>query len=679
MDNWGKWMLVVIGSIMALILLLAGAVPLFQATIEHTQQSTIEDMMAYWLDQGYVAYASPDGTLHVYDIEPNDTCTYDLGSLSKYFRNIYINGELVTTGTVTGDLIPTDNDTYDLGSDTNRWKDLYITEGSIHLGDRVLSDNGTQLKVDDTYLSAPGTPDYVVGVNTATDDVAGDTGYWVKSGATGQLTATADAYAYDDIQAAIDALPACGGIVQLTGGRFYIPGKNAGLQYILLNKSYVIVRGVGKATELYGVAGGDDAVVGIYSAGGTVEQCGIENLTITAAPTSYLCGIGVGQTGAGNILQNSWIKGCWIHDVQWDAAVGGGKGITMAGDQATGNVLGFIIADCVLENNELWGIDTSHASVSGAIQRLKIFNTDITGSVTDDGILLYFAHNTEICDVDVKSNGRYGLLIYTGCLNTKVSNSDFSYNTSHGVFIADTANITTFSNCHSHHNTGDGLYTGGVSGASGVSWTGGSLNDNGAMGVDINNSTDIILSGGVRIEGNVGAAFKTTNVACDKITLSNSTITNNGAGVWLFEGIGAIVEGNQIFSNGNGQAQVTVTVGFLHADINHNRITVATGDCISGYSIANDVRFSDNMLKIGVTRYYDSNSGIAINVADGGTIDHLLYDTPIAASLTGSVAGEIVTITSVDASHLTVAIKKNDGSPGTTQTIYWKASISKGN
>lgn len=219
MDNWGKWMLVVIGSLMALILLLAGAVPLFQATIEHTQQSTIEDMMAYWLDQGYVAYASPDGTLHVNDIEPNDTCTYDLGSLSKYFRNIYINGELVTTGTVTGDLIPTDNDTYDLGSDTNRWKDLYITDGSIYLGDRVISDNGSQLKVDNTFISAPGTPAYMVGANTATDDVPGSTGYWVKSGSTGQVVKT-------NVDATVNIAYANGlaggGMVQLTSGNFTI-------------------------------------------------------------------------------------------------------------------------------------------------------------------------------------------------------------------------------------------------------------------------------------------------------------------------------------------------------------------------------------------------------------------------------------------------------------------------
>lgn len=218
MDNGGKWLLVVLGAIMALVLLFAGAVPLFQATIEHTQQSTIEDMMAYWLEQGYVAYADPDGTLHVYDIEPNDTCTYDLGSLSKYFRNIYINGELVTTGTVSGDLIPTDNDTYDLGSATHQWKDLYITDGSIYLGGRTITADGTQLKVDDTYISAPGTPDYVVGVNTATDDVPGSSGYWVKSGATGQVVET-NADPIVSIQWAIDTVNASGerGLVVLKG------------------------------------------------------------------------------------------------------------------------------------------------------------------------------------------------------------------------------------------------------------------------------------------------------------------------------------------------------------------------------------------------------------------------------------------------------------------------------
>jgi hypothetical protein len=44
-------------------------------------------------------------------------------------------GDTVTfTGRVNSDILPTTNDTYNLGSDTNRWKDLYLGGETIHIG-----------------------------------------------------------------------------------------------------------------------------------------------------------------------------------------------------------------------------------------------------------------------------------------------------------------------------------------------------------------------------------------------------------------------------------------------------------------------------------------------------------------------------------------------------------------
>ncbi len=69
----------------------------------------------------------------------------------------------------------TDAGGIDMGATTGwSWRD--VTIGAV-----FYANSGT--------FSAPGTPDYVVGVNTATDDVPG-TGYWVKSGATGQVVET---------------------------------------------------------------------------------------------------------------------------------------------------------------------------------------------------------------------------------------------------------------------------------------------------------------------------------------------------------------------------------------------------------------------------------------------------------------------------------------------------------
>jgi hypothetical protein len=71
--------------------------------------------------------------------------------------------------------------------------------------------------------------------------------------------------------------------------------------------------------------------------------------------------------------------------------------------------------------------------------------------------------------------------------------------------------------------------------------------------------------------------------------------------------------------------------------------------------------------------------GAQASVSDGGTISHTLTHTPQVILLTGTVAGETVTYSSVDGTHITVAIKKPSGDemgemvPGTTQTVSWRA------
>jgi hypothetical protein len=61
------------------------------------------------------------------------------------------------------------------------------------------------------------------------------------------------------------------------------------------------------------------------------------------------------------------------------------------------------------------------------------------------------------------------------------------------------------------------------------------------------------------------------------------------------------------------------------------------------------------------------------SVADGGTITHGAGDRPTAVLCTTSTAQEMCSITAMGTTTFTVAIKKYDGSAGTTQTIYWLA------
>jgi len=62
-------------------------------------------------------------------------------------------------------------------------------------------------------------------------------------------------------------------------------------------------------------------------------------------------------------------------------------------------------------------------------------------------------------------------------------------------------------------------------------------------------------------------------------------------------------------------------------------------------------------------------------VADGGTISHGLYKTPTVVVCTCSVSGQMVSVTALGPTTFTVAIKKYDGSAGTTQKIYWYAWV----
>lgn len=73
--------------------------------------------------------------------------------------------------------------------------------------------------------------------------------------------------------------------------------------------------------------------------------------------------------------------------------------------------------------------------------------------------------------------------------------------------------------------------------------------------------------------------------------------------------------------------------------------------------------------------YRTENEGAAASVADGGTIAHNLVTTPSVVTANPSVAGQFVSITAKNSTTFTVAIKKHDNTVGTTQLIYWRATV----
>ncbi len=63
--------------------------------------------------------------------------------------NVSTGGTITGNIVVGGNIVPTTDNTYFLGSDTNRWHSLYVSDGSIYIGDLVLSNDANKLAVTD--------------------------------------------------------------------------------------------------------------------------------------------------------------------------------------------------------------------------------------------------------------------------------------------------------------------------------------------------------------------------------------------------------------------------------------------------------------------------------------------------------------------------------------------------
>jgi len=79
-------------------------------------------------------------------------------------------------------------------------------------------------------------------------------------------------------------------------------------------------------------------------------------------------------------------------------------------------------------------------------------------------------------------------------------------------------------------------------------------------------------------------------------------------------------------------------------------------------------------VKIGTgTEIAKETWGATDSTADNTAITHGIGSAPTAVICTPSVAAEFCSVTTIGATTFTVALKKHDGSAGTSQTVYWRA------
>lgn len=165
--------------------------------------------------------------------------------------------------------------------------------------------------------------------------------------------------------------------------------------------------------------------------------------------------------------------------------------------------------------------------------------------------------------------------------------------------------------------------------------------------------------------------------------VTNSDTPGNGFGVSILDPTDVAVyrdnfiagcdEGIHVRGSNNQYVDNTIrscAKGIWFASGTGNRIS---GNAISGATTAVGGATTGNTIRDNVG--YATEASGAASVADGGTISHGLAATPTRVTVTASVAGEFASVTAVGASTVTVALRKHDGTAGTTQTVYWRAEV----
>jgi parallel beta-helix repeat protein len=172
----------------------------------------------------------------------------------------------------------------------------------------------------------------------------------------------------------------------------------------------------------------------------------------------------------------------------------------------------------------------------------------------------------------------------------------------------------------------------------------------------------------------------------------NKCFGNKQEGIYISDTNYCAVNDNSIHANSQ---QTTDTYDGL--ELNNCLACTVTGNNISGsdhrYALVlggtSDTNIVSNNSLAGATtgpasvansadKFFNNSTFITENngktsVANNGTIAHGLSGTPTCVVATTSISTETVQAIGVNAANITVAITRHDGSPGTTQDIYWNA------
>lgn len=244
--------------------------------------------------------------------------------------------------------------------------------------------------------------------------------------------------------------------------------------------------------------------------------------------------------------------------------------------------------------------------------------------------------NTKGCLI-IKTGAQYATI--TGGI--AVTSGEFKVEPSNNVAVAG----LSMQDCYDSVN----LRTWRVDGSSNVKFSGCQL----GFAAVVSNVTGILASGSVRVTGcDFIKCFNGVQLGPDSTVLGNGFLSCT-TGVTVLSSMR--VAENTFSSCGTG-----INVGSSLAAIGKNYYDTCGTNITDGTA--------------GAAQVNEATKGTGTNVTDGATVAHTHPKTPRRVFAQGTVAGEFVSVTAIGASTFTVAIKKHDGTAGTSQTIYWETS-----
>jgi len=239
-----------------------------------------------------------------FDIQtPNGNANINIGGTGNLA--VFAPGNLLMTGNIT----PTANITYDLGTNTNRWKDIWLANSTIYLGNSQISANATALIFTNPAGGQTVLAGATAGITGATVSASGNItgGNILTAGlisATGAITG-----------AALTGTSLTVSTGNITGGNLLLSGAiidsaqldiqtSAGSANIALAPNGTGMVTVSTQVSAVGnVTGGNIRTAGLISATGAITGAALTGTSLTVSTGNVSCGniVNTNANGVGNI------------------------------------------------------------------------------------------------------------------------------------------------------------------------------------------------------------------------------------------------------------------------------------------------------------------------------------------------------------------------------------------